>query len=82
MIHINKLTHRLLLNAILLTLLEANYATSETITETESHNAPSEDRKPSHICTSAVYLHLVAATCQDEQKEWPSCKFSSRQWLI
>lgn len=46
------------------------------------HNTPLEDQKPFHMCTSAVYLHHAAVTCQDEQQVWPSCMLSSQQQLL
>lgn len=42
-------------------------------------NAPLEDRKLFHICTSVECLPPVVATYQDEHKEWPSCKLSLQQ---
>lgn len=42
----------------------------------ETMNTPLEDQKPSHICTSAEWLHPFAATYQDEHEEWLSCKLS------
>lgn len=42
-------------------------------------NTPLEDRKPFHICTSGEYSHRVVVICQDEHKEWLSCKLSLQQ---
>lgn len=42
----------------------------------ETMNTPLKDQKPSHICTSAEWLHPFAATYQDEHEEWLSCKLS------